>query len=142
MLIHVYHGPNLNCLGERDENHYGSRDLEDINKNLRTLAEKLDVELKTRQSNHEGELIERIQDESKDGLVLNAAGYTHTSVALRDAVDLVTYPTVEVHLSNVHARESFRHESLLAPVCVGQISGFGVDSYRLGLRAVVRYLRI
>jgi len=141
MLIHVYHGPNLNCLGDRDENHYGSDTLEDINEGLQSLGGKLDVEVETWQSNHKGELVERIQQTKKDGVVLNAAGYTHTSIALRDAVDLVSYPVVEVHLSNIHARESFRQKSLLAPVCVGQISGFGPDSYRLGLRAVVRYLR-
>lgn len=141
MLIHVYHGPNLNCLGTRNESHYGSETLQDINDDLRSLSEQLDVELETWQTNREGDLIERVQEDDKDGLVLNAAGYTHTSVALRDAVDLVGYPTVEVHLSNVHARESFRENSLLAPVCLGQISGFGSDSYRLGLRAVVRHLR-
>jgi 3-dehydroquinate dehydratase-2 len=141
MLIHVYHGPNLNCLGNRDKNHYGSETLQDINDDLHSLSEQLDVELEIWQTNREGDLIERVQEDDKDGLVLNAAGYTHTSVALRDAVDLVEYPTVEVHLSNVHARESFRENSLLAPVCVGQISGFGSDSYRLGLRAVIRHLR-
>lgn len=141
MLIHVYHGPNLNCLGSRDENHYDTVSLEDINDRLWRLADKLDVDLTCRQTNSEGKLIDWIQESEKDGLVLNPGGYTHTSVALRDAIELVEYPTVEVHLSNIHARESFRRQSRTASACVGQISGFGSDSYSLGLRAVVSHLQ-
>lgn len=141
MIVHVYHGPNLNRLGSRDDSHYGSVSLEDINGDLRSLGDELGVDVECRQSNEEGTLVDWVQSEEKDGLVLNAAGYTHTSVALRDAVDLVDYPTVEVHLSNIHAREAFRRESRLAPVCLGQVSGFGPASYRLGLRAVVDHLR-
>jgi 3-dehydroquinate dehydratase-2 len=141
MLVHVYHGPNLNELESRSDTHYGSSDLEDINERLRTLAESLELDLTIHQTNHEGELVDWIQSTEKDGLVLNAAGYTHTSVAIRDAIELVDYPTVEVHLSNIHARESFRDNSRLAPACVGQISGFGALSYELGLRAVVNYLQ-
>ena len=141
MIVHVYHGPNLNRLGSRDADHYGSVTLEGINKELRVLADDLGIEVECRQSNSEGTLVDWIQSEDKDGIVLNAAAYTHTSVALRDAIDLVDYPTVEVHLSNIHSREPFRRESRLAPVCLGQVSGFGPDSYRLGLRAVVDHLR-
>jgi 3-dehydroquinate dehydratase-2 len=141
MIIHVYHGPNLNRLETRDTGHYGSATLDGINKELRVLAEELDVKVECRQSNSEGTLVDWVQAEDKDGLVLNAAAYTHTSVALRDAIHLVDYPTVEVHLSNIHTREEFRRESYLAPVCLGQVSGFGPESYRLGLRAVVDHLR-
>lgn len=141
MNIHVYHGPNLNRLESRDSEEYGSVTLDGINGELRALGDELGVEVDCRQSNSEGTLVDWVQSEEKDGLVLNAAAYTHTSVALRDAVDLVEYPTVEVHLSNIHAREVFRSESRLAPVCLGQVSGFGPASYRLGLRAVVDHLR-
>lgn len=140
MQIHVYHGPNLNKLNQRNEGHYGARTLEDINSSLISLGEELQVEITCRQTNSEGQLIEWIHEENKAGLILNAGGYTHTSVALRDAVELVKYPVVEVHLSNIHSRESFRHESMLASVCIGQISGFGANSYNLGLRAVIDYL--
>jgi 3-dehydroquinate dehydratase-2 len=141
MIIHVYHGPNLNKLESRDTEHYGANNLGEINTSLRAASTELDVDVKIRQTNQESELVEWIQSEGKDGLVLNAAAYTHTSVALRDAIEMVQYPVVEVHLSNIHARESFRRESRLAPVCLGQIAGFGAESYRLGLRAVVRHLR-
>lgn len=141
MEVHVYHGPNLNKLKDRSENHYGSRSLDTINENLVELGRELEAEVTCRQSNHEGELVDWIQDESKDGLVLNAAAYTHTSVALRDAIEVVTYPVVEVHLSNVFDREDFRSESMISPVCAGVISGFGAVSYRLGLRAVIDHLR-
>lgn len=142
MEVHVYHGPNLNRLDDRDETHYGPVDLEGINESLHELAGELDVDLVCRQTNHEGELVEWVQAGDKDGLVLNAAAYTHTSVALRDAIDLVDYPVVEVHLSNLEKRESFRRESMIGAVCVGRVAGFRGDSYRLGLRAVVRHLGI
>ena len=138
MNIHVYHGPNLNLLGQRDQQQYGDQTLESINEQLRTLAEELGIEVNVRQTNGEGELIDWIQQQDKDGLVLNAAAYTHTSVALRDAIEAVNYPVVEVHLSNIHAREKFRKRSRIAPVCVGQICGLGPDSYLLGLRAIYR----
>lgn len=138
MDIHVYHGPNLNKLSDRDSGHYGQRSLDQINSELGELADQLDVELDTRQTNSEGTLVEWIQATDKNGLVLNAGGYTHTSVAIRDAIDLVDYPVIEVHLSNIHGREAFRRQSKLAPVCAGQISGLGVDSYRLALRSLVR----
>ncbi len=140
MLIHVYHGPNLNRLEQRDAHHYGAVDLKTINHKLRGLAAQLEVDIETRQTNREGELIDWIQQEDKDGLLLNAAAYTHTSVGLRDAIELVDYPVVEVHLSNIYAREEFRHHSLISPVCLGQISGFGAASYLLGLQAVVDHL--
>lgn len=138
MLIHVYHGPNLNKLGDRPSDQYGDQTLEEINSDLADLASTLEVEIETRQSNSEGELVDWIQESDKDGLVLNAGAYTHTSVAIRDAIELVDYPVIEVHLSNIHNRESFRRDSLLAPVCLGQVSGLGVDSYRTALRALAR----
>lgn len=140
MDLHVYHGPNLNKLGQRSDQAYGSDTIEDINQQIRNLADELGVGLEIKQSNHEGEIVDWIQDGEKDGLVINAGAYTHTSVALRDAIALVNYPVVEVHLSNIYDREDFRATSRIAPVCVGQISGFGSDSYRLGLRALHRVL--
>jgi 3-dehydroquinate dehydratase-2 len=141
MIIHVYHGPNLNKLESRDTELYGAENLGDINTSLRAASSEMDIDVKIRQTNQESELVEWIQSEGKDGLVLNAAAYTHTSVAIRDAIGMVEYPVVEVHLSNIHARESFRQKSTIASVCLGQIAGFGAESYRLGLRAVVRHLR-
>ncbi len=141
MIVHVYHGPNLNKLKSRDTEHYGGKTLGEINTDLRSTASELEVDLTIRQSNREGELVQWIQSEEKDGLVLNAAAYTHTSIALRDAIGMVEYPVVEVHLSNLQAREPFRRESTIAPVCLGRIAGFGAGSYRLGLRAVVNHLR-
>lgn len=141
MKIHVYHGPNLNCLGQRSSQHYGNEGLDGINKKLEELAAELGVELVCKQTNREGQLVDWIQSTEKEGLVLNAAGYTHTSVAILDAVKLVDYPVVEVHLSNLEAREEFRRNSRIGPACLGQISGFGGNSYLLGLRAVVDHLR-
>jgi len=135
--ILVLHGPNLNLLGEREPEIYGRTTLAEIDRRLSLLASELDVHLECFQSNHEGELIDRIQSARNriGAIVINAAGYTHTSVALRDALAAAGVPVVEVHLSNVHRREPFRHRSLIAPVAAGQIAGFGVDSYLLGLRA-------
>lgn len=141
MEIHVYHGPNLNKLESRNPDHYGDRSLGSIDESLVQLGEELDVTVTARQTNHEGKLVDWIQEENKDGLVLNAAAYTHTSVALRDAIEMVRYPVVEVHLSNIYGREDFREESLISPVCSGVISGFGRVSYNLGLRAVVEHLQ-
>lgn len=139
----VLHGPNLNLLGQREPGVYGSATLEDINRLLETEAQALQVKLSALQSNHEGVLVDAIQAarDQQSGLVINAGAYTHTSVAIRDAIAGVNIPTVEVHLSNIYRREPFRHHSYIAPIAIGQISGFGPDSYRLGLQALVHYLR-
>ncbi len=142
MKILVIHGPNLNLLGEREPEVYGTETLTEIDGRLRAHAQTLGVEMETFQSNHEGEIIDRIQAAARQGadrcdaVIINPGGYTHTSVALRDAVLGAGLPTVEVHLSNIHARESFRRESLLAPVCRGQIVGLGSRGYLLALEAL------
>ena len=143
MHITVLHGPNLNLLGTREPGVYGHLTLEDINQRLETLGAELGVTLTCRQSNHEGQLVDWVQEARtrSAGIVINPAAYTHTSVALRDAIAATGLPVVEVHLSNVHAREEFRHRSFSAPVCVGQIAGFGAQSYLLGLRALVAHLQ-
>jgi 3-dehydroquinate dehydratase-2 len=140
--ILVLHGPNLNLLGTREPGVYGSTTLQGINDALAALAAELHVELRTLQSNSEGALVDAIQGALADcqGILINPAAYTHTSVALRDAIAATALPAVEVHLSNIHAREEFRSHSYLAPVAVGQISGFGPESYLLGLRALVSRL--
>lgn len=139
----VLHGPNLNMLGKREPEIYGRNTLEDVNQALLLLAQELGVKLSCYQSNHEGDLVDAIQDavDQHQGIVINPGAYTHTSVAIRDAISAVSIPTVEVHLSNIHQREPFRHHSYIAPVAVGQICGFGVNSYYLGLRALVHYLQ-
>jgi 3-dehydroquinate dehydratase II len=141
--ILVLHGPNLNLLGKREPALYGSTTLEQINTQLRQDAETLAIGIQFFQSNGEGELVTAIQEAmgSYAGLLMNPGAYTHTSIALRDAVSAVALPLVEVHLSNVYKREEFRHHSYLAGVAVGQITGFGANSYRLGLRALVDYVR-
>jgi 3-dehydroquinate dehydratase-2 len=133
----VIHGPNLNLLGEREPQVYGSVTLEEINKSLEEQAKKSGVELKTYQSNHEGELVEAIQNARNwaDVIIINPAAYTHTSVAIRDALSAVNVPAIEVHLSNIHARENFRQSSHVSPVSVGQVVGFGKNSYLLALQA-------
>ena len=138
----VLHGPNLNLLGLREPEIYGSTTIGQINQALDLDAQKLQVSVDCLQSNHEGVLVDAIHDarQTRQGIVINAGAYTHTSVAIRDAIAAVQIPTVEVHLSNIYTREEFRHYSYLAPVVVGQISGFGADSYRLGLQALVYYL--
>lgn len=143
LRILVLHGPNLNLLGQREPGVYGTATLSDVNALLEQEASRLQVKLTTLQSNHEGVLIDAIHGaiDQQDGIVINPGAYTHTSVAIRDAIAGVKIPTVEVHLSNVYQRESFRHHSFIAPVAIGQISGFGVNSYLLGLQAIVRHLQ-
>lgn len=139
MKILVLHGPNLNLLGRREPEVYGRLTLREIDEALHRRAGELGVEVECRQSNAEGDLVTWIQEARgvADVIVFNAAGYTHTSVALRDAIAAAEIPTIEVHLSNIYARESFRHQSKIAAVCVGSIAGFGVDSYLLGIQAAV-----
>lgn len=141
--ILVLHGPNLNLLGQREPGVYGKLTLVEINEQLTLQAETMGVQLVTFQSNHEGVLVDAVQaaPEQHQGLLINAAAYTHTSIALRDAIAAINIPAVEVHLSNIYQREAFRHHSYLAPVVVGQISGFGAESYILGLRALVHHLQ-
>jgi 3-dehydroquinate dehydratase-2 len=138
MKILIIHGPNLNLLGTRESEIYGTKSLDEINDSLNNLATELGVEILIEQSNHEGEIVDLIQKSGDySAIVINPAAYTHTSIAIRDAVAAVKTPAVEVHLSNIHKREEFRQKSLIAPVATGQISGFGPDSYLLGLRAAV-----
>ena len=142
MKILFLNGPNLNLLGTREPEVYGRDTLADIEKKVRDRAKQLGTEIEFRQSNVEGELVAWIQEAKgkADALVLNAAAYTHTSVALRDAISAVAIPTIEIHLSNVHAREEFRHRSVLAPVCQGLILGFGPMSYVLAVEAAVNVI--
>src|SRR6267143_4005848 len=139
MKILFLSGPNLNLVGQREPEIYGRKTLADIEQAVRAKAAKLGAEIDFRQSNLEGELVDWIQQAKGkfDVIVLNAAAYTHTSLALRDAITAVGIPTIEIHLSNVHAREKVRHKSLIAPACVGQIAGFGANSYILGIEAAV-----
>jgi len=139
----VLHGPNLNLLGLREPQIYGSLTLQEIDSLLLTESVVLGVSVVTQQSNQEGTLIDAIHNSYRQyqGILINAGAYTHTSVAIADALKAVRIPTVEVHLSNIYQRESFRHHSYIAPVAIGQISGFGAQSYCLGLRALVGYLR-
>jgi 3-dehydroquinate dehydratase-2 len=138
----VLHGPNLNLLGKRDPEQYGRETLDWINQRLAKEGEALGLSVVCFQSNHEGELIDRLHEAQEDyvGVVFNPAGYTHTSVALRDAVAAIAIPVVEVHLSNIHAREDFRQRSLIASVCAGTTAGFGWISYLLGLRGLAMLL--
>lgn len=141
MKILVLHGPNLNMLGTREPEVYGKMTLDDIDSTLKELACELGVELTIYQSNSEGALVDKIQSAvgSFDGILINPAAYTHTSVAIRDAIAATALPAVEVHLSNIHSREEFRTRSFVAPIALGQISGFGADSYLLGLRALFNH---
>ncbi len=142
MKILFLNGPNLNLLGQREPGVYGRATLAEIEANVRKRAQTLGITIEFRQSNSEGELVAWVQQARDDfgAIVLNAAAYTHTSIALRDAISAARVPTIEIHLSNVHAREEFRHQSMIAPVCQGQIAGFGPFSYELGLLAAVNVM--
>jgi len=143
MKILVIHGPNLNLLGKREPDIYGTITLDDINSRVAALAGELGVEVSFYQSNHEGELVQKIQDAMGvyQAVVINPGAYTHTSVALRDAISSTGIPTVETHISNIYKREEFRQHSYISGVAVGQITGFGADSYLLALRAAVGFLK-
>lgn len=143
MNILVINGPNLQLLGQREKDVYGAETLESIEKHLESVASSIGVDISFFQSNSEGAIVDRIAEARKekvDGIVINPAAYTHTSVALRDALSAVEIPAVEVHISNIHKREEFRHKSLTAPACFGQICGLGADGYEWALRALVRHL--
>ncbi|GIW46654.1 MAG: 3-dehydroquinate dehydratase [Deltaproteobacteria bacterium] len=139
----VIHGPNLNLLGKREPEIYGRTTLEEINSMLRELASELGVYVELIQSNHEGEIVTKIQEAigKFDGILINPAAYTHTSIAIRDAIISTNIPTVEVHISNIYGREEFRRRSFISDVAVGVVSGFGKESYLLGLRGLVNYLK-
>jgi 3-dehydroquinate dehydratase-2 len=144
LRILVIHGPNLNLLGTREPGHYGRQTLADINQQLLKLGDILGLEITSFQSNHEGELVDRIQSAASDhidGIIINPAAYTHTSIALRDAMLASGIPFVEVHLSNIHSREEFRHRSMLADAAAGIVAGFGDTSYTLALRGLNEHLR-
>ena len=143
MKILILHGPNLNLLGTRESEVYGSMTLDDINQKMIALGKELGVEVTCSQSNHEGALIDALHDARTwaSGVVFNPGGYTHTSVALRDAISAIVIPVIEVHLSNVYAREEFRHVSFVSAVCKGKVTGFGWRSYELGLRGLVDIIK-
>jgi 3-dehydroquinate dehydratase II len=140
--ILVIHGPNLNLLGRKERDIYGSETLAEINRLLTEVARQHSVELELFQSNHEGAIIDKIQEamETARGILINPGGFTHYSIAIRDALSAVALPTVEVHLSNIHAREDFRGHTVIASVCIGQVGGFGKQSYVLGLLGLVGHL--
>lgn len=142
MKILVINGVNMNMLGFRETEKYGTMTLKDLEKDLYAFSFELGIDLETYQSNIEGEIVEKIHSakDGIDGIIINAGAYTHTSIAIRDAISAVNIPTVEVHMTNIYKREEFRHHSYPAPVCIGQISGFGANSYKLGLKAVIDYL--
>lgn len=143
MKILLINGPNLNMLGTREPEKYGNITLKDVEASMHELAQQYGAELSCYQSNHEGELIDKIQGAKGvyDGIIINAGGYTHTSVALRDAISAISVPTVEVHMTNIHAREEFRHTSLLSGVCIAQVVGFKENSYNYALLGLIDYLK-
>ena len=142
MKILVINGVNMNMLGVREQEKYGTMTLKDLEKELYAYSFELGIDIEIFQSNFEGAIVEKIHNARNDfdGIIINAGAYTHTSIAIRDAIASVDIPVIEVHITNIYKREEFRHHSYLAPVCTGQISGFGVNSYKLGLKAVVDYL--
>jgi 3-dehydroquinate dehydratase-2 len=140
MKVLIIHGPNLNLLGKRETDIYGTKSLKAINKDILSLASDLGIDVRTKQFNSEGEIVEAIQKGDYDALIINPAAYTHTSIAIRDAIAAVDKPAIEVHLSNISKREEFRKKSFITEVAVGQISGFGPDSYLLALRAAKNIL--
>ena len=142
MKILIINGVNMNMLGLRETEKYGTMTLKDLEKDLYAFSFEIGIDIETFQSNFEGEIVEKIHNakDNFDGIVINAGAYTHTSIAIRDAISAVNIPTVEVHMTNIYKREEFRHHSYIAPVCTGQISGFGINSYKFGLEAVVDYL--
>lgn len=144
MKIFVINGVNMNMLGIREPEKYGSMTLKDLEKLLYAFSFELGADIEMYQSNHEGEIVEKIHSayNNADGIIINPGAYTHTSVAIRDALAAVNIPTVEIHMTNIHGREDFRHKSIIAPVCTAQISGFGFDSYKLGLKGLVDFLKI
>ena len=142
MRLLLIHGPNLNMLGIREPEKYGQENFEDINKNLYAYCFKHNIQLEIFQDNCEGAIVTKIQESYNncDGIIINPAAYTHTSIAIRDAIAAVNIPTIEVHLSNIHSREEFRRHSYIAPVCIGQIAGFKSNSYKLAIDAMIDYL--
>lgn len=142
MKLLVINGPNLNMLGIREPEKYGSTTFEELEKELYAYSFELGIDIETFQNNCEGAIIDKIQSAlgNFDGILINAGGYTHTSIAIRDAISSVSLPCVEVHMTNIHAREEFRHNSMIAPVCIGQISGLGQNSYKLGMKALKDYI--
>lgn len=143
MKLLVLNGPNINMLGVREPEKYGTTSFETLEKEIYAYSFELGINVETFQSNSEGEIIDKIQQSiaTFDGILINAGGYSHTSVAIRDAIAAVSLPCVEVHITNIYAREEFRHNSLIAPVCTGQISGFGANSYKLGMKALFDILK-
>lgn len=143
MKLLIINGPNLNMLGIREPEQYGLTTLEDIEKELYAYSFELGIDIETFQSNLEGDIIDKIQQalNNFDGILINPGGYSHTSVAIRDAISSVNIPCVEVHMTNIYKREEFRQKSLVAPVCIGQITGFGQSSYKLGLKALYEHLK-
>ncbi len=136
----VIHGPNLNMLGTREPDTYGTLTLEEINQDLAVLGKKLGIEVKTFQSNHEGEIVEKVQKASQEysGLIINPAAYTHTSIAIRDAILLLDFPVIEIHISNVYKRDEFRHKSMISDIVHGKITGFGAYGYQMALNAIAQ----
>ncbi|SDO45782.1 type II 3-dehydroquinate dehydratase [Halobacillus aidingensis] len=138
--LFLINGPNLNMLGKREPDTYGKKSLDDVVTLVEQAAADFGYEVTSFQSNHEGDLVDWIQraEEEAEGIIINPAAYTHTSIALRDAISAISKPVVEIHISNVHERESFRHNSMLAPVCSGQVVGFGIDGYRLAALGMIQ----